>query len=248
MKKEDMKSGCLYKAYPASLTPYGAKINDRNSYDQAYGHYVLVTVDDPKSEHNGEQWMIDTYLIRPGGSNIESKIAYMANYNTLTWQALMNVIYSCYYRSACKLTDSSAQRFEKICDLNEVRMMSCSEHGKYRKEDCFYRIHVGREVGFSWSFGDCGVDLIKKDAKPDPVLTAEQLAKDMAEDSLIKTYHSTWHIKEFEKHIFEHRNNPEVVKIYEKYRERISETLDFDEHHRQYQPEEQLSLFEYEDD
>lgn len=242
-----IKPHVLYKANPRSIANEKmAHIDDQNPYNQAYGQYLMFTVrDDSRPDFDGSHFMVDTYLVeRPYASTLDGRIAKIADFGEVTYAHLMHMSWACYYRSICELTEENAGFFKEVCDLTEMRLLQSSEHGDYDEADCVFGAHLACELGFSWNFGDIGLDLVRKDADIMPHLKAERLANDMAETGLIPQYPLLWRVQDFEKYVFEHRDDPGVLAVWDKWHERCEETLAWVEAHQRNMCTGQLALFD----
>jgi hypothetical protein len=234
-----LRHGVLYEADPRALIGIEpSHIDSQHPYNQAYGQYLMVTVHDEENpgKLEGRHFMLDTYLIdkteyyaptMDGRIEKISEIAYVSS-----WY-FNRMAYSCYWRSVAELTESSAPLFTPICDLREMRQLTYREQGHFDPADCVGPVHLARELGFSWDFGDIGINLVRKDADTVAHLKADALAREMLRSGgLIPHDMSALSIRVFEEFVIEHRDDPKVLDVYEAWRDRITETLAFAETHR----------------
>lgn len=249
-----MSHHTLYAANPRSIAHQPlAHINMEHPYDQAYGHYLMLTVRDPDSPgaREGHHYMVDTYLIDKcahHAKDMDGRIASIASLDYVSDSQLSQMGWSCHYRSICELTKEVAGLFEPLCDLREMRHLKASERGHYDPSDCVFGAHLARELGYSWTFGDVGIDLVRKDADIVGALKADQLAREMLRAGALLPHDSySWRIADFERYVFENRDDPKVVDVYERWRDRIAETLAFAEATRDDSCPGQMSLFDDED-
>lgn len=247
-----LRHGVLYEADPRNLigTKY-AHIDSHHPYKQAYGQYLMMTIHDKENpdELEGHHFMIDTYLIegtRYYAPTIDGRIEKIAAITYIPSSYFRYMVHSCYWRSITELTESSAHLFTPICDLKEMRHLKCREQEHFDPADCVGPVHLARELGYSWDFGDIGITLVRKDAKTVAYLKADALAREMLRsNSLIPHDMSTWSIRDFEAYVFEHRDDSKVLDVYETWRPRIEETLAFAEEHRPHaECQGQLALFD----
>lgn len=239
----------LFRANPRHIALCEfARVCEWNPYEQAYGYFIVVTVDDEEAKDlNGRRFMVDTYHVeKPYASDMNGRIKKIAEIDKVSAWRFRHMLHDCYYAAICEVTDDTAHHFEDLGDLNDLRFLHPNESGHYAEKDCIRSAHLARELGFSWTFGDCGIDLVRKDAEVVPVLKARQLAREMADGhALIPTYISTWKIADFERHIMEHHDDTATVEVYENYRDRIAETLDHNDALNETRPcEGQMRLFD----
>lgn len=208
----------LYEADLRSLRPWARNINTRNYHDQNYGQFVMVRVDDSdiepakRSKYDGQTWMVDTYHIKPSGRYINDRIANLAAMTRIHGRVLSSMRYDCYYDACVRLTEDTAPLFERICDLDEVEFINRDFADQYDPEDVFHGCHIGHEVGYDWHLGDCGITLLRKDAKKVPLLEARHKF-DRCREALY-SYRSLMPIEEYERFVYKNRDNDAVVADY----------------------------------
>lgn len=247
-----MKFNTMYKYYPMDVSPYVYRIDNNRPYNQNYGQAILVHVVDDENNtqynnHNGEYWMIDTYHITSlSGHYINDKIKSLLDLTNVSSYFVNHACGECYYNACVQLTEDTAKIFTPFFDITDVKYIRDEDASKYNSDDIFKSVHLGREVGFSWDFGDCGVTLVRASAEPVPEFTARKLARDMSKD-LIPDCPSDWYIRDFEKYVWQHKDDQSVINIYEQHRDDIAEALNRrDQAIKSRIPYDQMTLFDKE--
>jgi hypothetical protein len=224
-----IKPDTLYKANPRDLTCWAHKINHNRPYDQAYGQFIRVIVhDDEPSEHEGEAWMVDTYHLNrlswSFGANTKTTIEKLLEMRTMHFTSLQHVRFDCYYNDCVKLTEENAHLFEELCDLNDFTSLMPGQNPEhYSPNDIVRGVHLFREHGFSWDYGDIGITLIRKNAEPDWKRKMSTLSRSVKSQIARNVY--PYDMKELEILALEHKDDDFALSLLEQTREEYEMSL-----------------------
>ena len=135
------------------------------------GHFCTVMGKD------GELWLIDTAVLRSGSmkqgeSRDDAAIRRCIELSEKDCSYTINATKFDYYYGEKYVHQPLSNGevfgdFEPICDLHEMRGLKPHEDERwFSPDDCVRGVHLYREHGYSWTYGDIGVAIVKKDAKP----------------------------------------------------------------------------------
>jgi hypothetical protein len=160
----------------------------------------------PVKRKDGSIWMQDTYQLDYCGRKSQDIIDTICSLNDPDkgdW-AIRNSSFTYYHTGNEVLADSgnNLDDYELICDLHEYRPLNrvTEDSRHYNYEDLIYNVHLAHEHGYSWTYGDCGITLVKRGAQPqtyrqwlaalqDVSKHQRRPSKAWNEDELLKLYH-----------------------------------------------------------
>lgn len=224
-----IRHGVLYTTNPRNLVPWGAHVNPVNAYDQNYGQFVMVTVpEDDDGPFAGQSWMIDTYHFKDKslpagyeGNRHDGYIKKAAERDFVTSSAIWSYKGDCYYNACVQLTEDNAHLFEERLELSEWCYVDDETAKDYAEDDVRTKLKLFREHGFHWHFGDCGISVRRKSAEKSAVCQARAIRSRFRNE---RPYYGSYvrEADDLERFAFEHRDNEEVVRIYEEEEEEIA--------------------------
>lgn len=142
--------------------------NDRAGYNsQIYRQAVPVRRED------GSIWMQDTYQIKNPcltQDNLDNCIQRLLNLeNPENGERIIIESRDYYHTGNEKLSESKLREdYKLICNLHDYRLLKRHEDArKYRDSDLITRVHLYNRHGYTMTYGDVGVTLVKKDAVTD---------------------------------------------------------------------------------
>lgn len=177
--KDAIVPGGLYKV-KLGVWPMGH--NGLWTNDQAYNLAV------PVHDENGDIWMQDTYQIKyyeckKGLSRTDSAILYMINLCSEDYKGwvVRQAKGDFYFKNQKKLTSlSDLDGFILLGDLHDYRGLKSGEDERdYEKKDLLHHVKLYKEHGFSWTYGDIGVTLVRKNAVPNSALALKAKIRDV---------------------------------------------------------------------
>lgn len=257
-----LRHGVLYTANPRKLVPWGAHVNNFNAYDQNYGQFVMVSVpEDDEGPFAGQSWMIDTYHFKTPslpaghkGNRHDGYIEHAAKRDFVTSSAIWSYKGDCYYNACVRLTEGNAHLFEERMDLREWCYVDDEKAKDYDADDVLWSLHLFKEHGYSFSYGDEGITVRRKSAQKSPLRQAQAIRSRMGnERSNYDGYSYKREASDLERFAFEHRDDERILRIYEEVREDIEFVRRVADEYREmryrcWPAPHQLSLFAFDDD
>ncbi len=160
-----VEAGWLYKG-PRKKNP-----DDRIGGEFGRGHFV------PVMDKDGVLCLVDSAVLRnhgrrPEQSATDAAIERCIELGESEHQWTISSIIGDYYQGGDYIYRPDVDGefpdvFEPLCDLREVRGLKKDEDERWFDEDDKFRsVHLYREHGYSWTYGDIGVAIVRKDAKP----------------------------------------------------------------------------------
>lgn len=196
-----IKHGTIYKANPQSLVSWARKIDPRNPYNQAYGQYIRVEV--TEGEHAGESWMIDTWDIDGGYTNMFEQIRDMAEVNAYG----LGYYRGCaYYNSCVQLLSENVDLFEELCDLHDFEPLSNrfdKDPSHYESEDIVSGVWLAHEHKYP-----SGETLVRKNAEVSIENKARVLFNNVKNEYMLHPigFSFQYELRIFYKYAMEHRD------------------------------------------
>lgn len=142
----------------------------------------------PVVDEKGKLWMQDTYQIqRPslkeGEDNVtDAQINRMILYGDgeHSW-CLKHARDNYYYKNQAMITSKNElARYELIADLRDYRNVKSGEdYRDYKDEDVLHGVKLFFEHGYSWTYGNIGVHMIRKDAVKNNVSLLKKHTNDL---------------------------------------------------------------------
>ena len=142
----------------------------------------------PVVDEKGNLWMQDTYQIqrpsmKPEEDTVtDSQIRVMINYGDgeHSW-CLNRARGNYYYKNQAMITsEDELNRYELVADLRDYRGLKKGEdYRDYKDEDVIHGIKLFFEHGYSWTYGNIGVHLVRKGAKKSNVSLLKKYIQDL---------------------------------------------------------------------
>lgn len=213
-----IKAGVLYEAYPRDLAPYAKNADTDWPYEHFYGQFIKLSVnpDDEDKRRAGKSFMVDTFLINctdgsfGGDTNHRIQTIIDMSENGVSSWFINKLIFNHYYCDIVELNDNTAPYFTEFCDLHQFEQPTGKNIEHYSEDDLAFHVHLYHEHGFSWTFGDRGITLIRKNATPEPEYIVDEQFRKLKEYSNYGKL-DTYYLKQLEKTIYNNRNNQEIL-------------------------------------
>ena len=149
------------------------KVKHRRWNDSALRNDQIYYQAVPAHDKDGNLWMQDTYQLKlPSYKDGSATLGAMERIFALEtpksgdW-AIRSSRGDFYHTGNEKITSKSMlDDYELICDLHDWIPCGRKDYREYDPKDVLHRIHLYKEHGYSWDYGDIGVTLIRKDAQP----------------------------------------------------------------------------------
>lgn len=145
----------------------------------------------PVVDEKGNLWMQDTYQIqrpsmKPEDESVtDAQIRVMISYGDgkHSW-CLNRALGNYYYKNQTMITsESELDKYELIADLRDYRGLKKSEdYRDYKRNDVIGGIRLFFEHGYSWTYGNIGVYLVRKDAVKNNIALLEKHTQELHYD------------------------------------------------------------------
>ena len=142
----------------------------------------------PVVDEKGNLWMQDTYQIqrpsmKPEDESVtDAQIRVMISYGDGKHSWCLNRARGNYYHKNQTMITSESElaRYELIADLRDYRGLKKGEdYRDYKSDDVIGGIRLFFEHGYSWTYGNIGVYVVRKDAVKNNVALLKKYTQDL---------------------------------------------------------------------